>query len=99
MSDMMQDKNTNETLEKEKKKMLEDRQNRQTYNRIIPTASIIPAITGTPKIQKPEDPQQRIVGSMSSIDYDLSKALADILEPLLSNTYQHSKQPQKESRT
>uniref|UniRef100_A0A3B3IJH4 Uncharacterized protein n=1 Tax=Oryzias latipes TaxID=8090 RepID=A0A3B3IJH4_ORYLA len=102
MDEILHDRNTYEVLKKDpteaKKKKLktilkqlqeEKKIDKQTYNHVIPTASIIPRIYGTPKIHKPGAPLRPIIDSMGSVTCNLSKFIADILKPLLGNTDYH----------
>uniref|UniRef100_A0A3P9IMN0 Reverse transcriptase domain-containing protein n=1 Tax=Oryzias latipes TaxID=8090 RepID=A0A3P9IMN0_ORYLA len=58
-------------------------------NHLIPPASIILRIHGTPKIHKPGAPQRCIIDSIGSVTCNLSKFIADLLKPLLVNTDYH----------
>uniref|UniRef100_A0A672GD92 Reverse transcriptase domain-containing protein n=1 Tax=Salarias fasciatus TaxID=181472 RepID=A0A672GD92_SALFA len=103
MDTMLQDSNTYEILKKDptedKKKALKsllkpllkkEKISKETYNHLIPTASITPRIYGTPKIHKPGTPLRPIVDSIGSVTFNLSKALVDLIKPLLGLTDQHS---------
>uniref|UniRef100_A0A3B3H8Z3 Uncharacterized protein n=1 Tax=Oryzias latipes TaxID=8090 RepID=A0A3B3H8Z3_ORYLA len=89
MNEMLQDRNTYEVLKRDpteaKKRKLktvlkqlqeEKKIDKQTYNHLIPTASIIPRIYGTPKIHKPGAPLRPIIDSMGSVTYNLSKFIS-----------------------
>uniref|UniRef100_A0A3P9H4A1 Uncharacterized protein n=1 Tax=Oryzias latipes TaxID=8090 RepID=A0A3P9H4A1_ORYLA len=115
MNEMLQDRNTYEVLKRDpteaKKKKLktilkklqeEKKIDKQTYNHLIPTASIIPRIYGTRKIHKPGAPLRPIIDSMGSVTYNLSKFITDILKLLLGNTDYHCENAnswQKNSKT
>nr|XP_049602429.1 uncharacterized protein LOC125984529 isoform X1 [Syngnathus scovelli]XP_049602430.1 uncharacterized protein LOC125984529 isoform X1 [Syngnathus scovelli] len=71
--------------------LIENKINKQAYNHLIPTANIIPRIYGTPKIHKPGTPLRPIVDSIGSVTYNLSKALTEIIKPLLGLTDRHCK--------
>lgn len=74
------------------KPLLKDNKiNKQTYNHPIHTANITPRIYGTPKIHKPGTPLRPIVNSIGSVTYNLSKAIAEIIKPMLRQTEQHCK--------
>uniref|UniRef100_A0A3P9MD15 Uncharacterized protein n=1 Tax=Oryzias latipes TaxID=8090 RepID=A0A3P9MD15_ORYLA len=90
MNEMLQDRNTYEVLKRDpteaKKrklktilKQLQEEKKIETYNHLIPTASIIPRIYGTPKIHKPGAPLRPIIDSMGSVTYNLSKFISFFL--------------------
>lgn len=96
MRDMLNDTNTYEDLKKypteEKKNKLkallkpllnDNKIKKQTYNHLLPTANIAPCIYRTPKIHKPGTPLCPIVNSIRSVTDNLSKAVAEIIKPLL----------------
>ncbi|KAJ0059974.1 hypothetical protein NL108_017154, partial [Boleophthalmus pectinirostris] len=64
---------------------------REANNDLIPTASITPRIYGTPKIHKTDTPLRPIVDSIGSVTYNLSKALVEIIKPLIGQTKFHCK--------
>lgn len=100
MQDMLEDTNTYEILKKDPtgkknklkallKPLLNDNKiNKQTYY-LIPTANIAPQIYGTPKIHKLGTPLCPIVDSIGPVTYKLSKALAEIVKPILGVMDQH----------
>lgn len=112
MEAMLKDNNTYEILKKgpteEKKRtlkallkpLLENKKiTKEAYDNLIPTANIMPRIYGTPKIHKKDIPLRPIVDSIGSVTYNLSKALVEIIKPLLGLTEhycQNSKQLVKE---
>lgn len=49
----------------------------------------MPRIYGTPKIHKKDIPLRPIVDSIGSVTYNLSKALVEIIKPLLGQTKHH----------
>ena len=104
MLTMLQDETTYEVLKKDptedKKKKLktllkplvdEGKINKDNYNFLVPSASITPRIYGTIKIHKKDYPLRPIVDSIGSVNYNLSKALVEIIKPLLGQTPQHCK--------
>ena len=69
----------------------EDKITDKQYKELFPTAENIPRIYATPKIYKPQVPLRPIVDYTGSIGYSTSRALADILGPLVGNTIHHVK--------
>ncbi|XP_072033416.1 uncharacterized protein [Amphiura filiformis] len=63
--------------------------NRSQYDLLFPTAENIPRIYGTPKIHKPGNKVRPIVDYTGTIAYQTSRALADILSPLVGGTDHH----------
>ena len=61
----------------------ENKINKSQYDLLYPTAENIPRIYGTPKIPKPGNKVRPIVDYTGTIGYQTSKALADILSPLV----------------
>ncbi|XP_072033048.1 uncharacterized protein [Amphiura filiformis] len=59
------------------------------YDLLFPTAENIPRIYGTPKIHKPGNKVRPIVDYTGTIGYQTSRALADILSPLVGGTEHH----------
>ena len=59
------------------------------YHHLFPTAENVPRIYGTPKIHKPGNKVRPIVDYTGSIGYNTSRALADILAPLVGKTEHH----------
>ena len=101
---MLDDERTYEKLEKDptpkyKRKLVgmlqnlkkEDKITDKQYKELFPTAENIPRIYATPKIHKPQVPLRPIVDYTGSIGYSTSRALADILGPLVGNTIHHVK--------
>ena len=101
---MLSDERTYEKLEKDptpkyKSKLVsmlqnlkkEDKITDKQYKELFPTAENIPRIYATPKIHKPQVPLKPIVDYTGSIGYSTSRALADILGPLVGNTIHHVK--------
>uniref|UniRef100_A0A672HDU0 Reverse transcriptase domain-containing protein n=1 Tax=Salarias fasciatus TaxID=181472 RepID=A0A672HDU0_SALFA len=115
MEDMLKDTDTYEIMKKdpteEKKKPLkvllkpllaEEKIDKDTYNHLIPTANITPRIYGTPKIRRKDAPLRPVVDSIGSVTYNLSKALVDLIKPLVGQSNQHcknSRQLVEESKT
>ncbi len=75
-------------LENKKKQR---KKTKDAYDHLIPTANVTPQIYGTPKIHKKDTPLRPIVDSIGSVTYNLSKALVEILRPLLGTTEHHCK--------
>ena len=63
--------------------------NKQQYDLLYPTPENIPRIYGTPKIHKPGNKVRPIVDYTGTIGYQTSRALADILAPLVGGTEHH----------
>ncbi|XP_053392037.1 uncharacterized protein LOC128554747 [Mercenaria mercenaria] len=61
------------------------------YDYLYLTAENVPRMYCTPKIHKPNTPLRLIVDYTGSIGYDTSRALADILGPLVGTTQYHVK--------
>lgn len=70
----------------ETKKITQD-----AFEHLIPTANVTPRIYGTPKIHKKDTPLCPMVDSIGSVTYSLSKALIEIIKPLLGTTEHHCK--------
>ena len=62
---------------------------RDKYKRLYPTAENIPRLYCTPKIHKPNAPLRPIVDYTSTIGYETSRWLADILGPMVGNSDHH----------
>ena len=77
-----------EKLTKLKKdgKIMEDQ-----YKYLYPTSEATPRLYCTPKIHKANNPLRPIVDYTGSIGYNTSKALADLLGPLVGTTEHHVK--------
>ena len=67
----------------------ENKINKSQYDLLFPTAENIPRIYGTPKIHKPGNKVRPIVDYTGTIGYQTSRALADILSPLVGTTEHH----------
>ena len=67
----------------------ENKINKSQYDLLYPTAENIPRIYGTPKIHKPGNKVRPIVDYTGTIGYQTSRALADILSPLVRGTEHH----------
>jgi hypothetical protein len=65
--------------------------NNYQYNLLFPTAENVPRIYGTSKIHKPGNKVRPIVDCTGTIGYQTSRALADILSPLVGGTDSHVK--------
>ena len=61
----------------------------KTY--LYPTSESIPRLYCTPKIHKPNNPLRPIVDYTGSIAYNVSRSLADLLNPLVGKTEHHVK--------
>ncbi|XP_072014982.1 uncharacterized protein [Amphiura filiformis] len=59
------------------------------YKQLYPTAENVPRLYCTPKIHKPNAPLRPIVDYTSTIGYESSKWLADILAPMVGNSSHH----------
>ena len=64
------------------------------YKQLYPTTEYVPRVYATPKIHKPNVPLRPIVDYTGSIGYATSRALSDILSPLVGNTPRHVKNSQ-----
>ena len=62
-----------------------------TWQRLYPTAAIIPKFYGLPKIHKANNPLRPIVSSIGSVTYEAAKFLAKILGPLVGKSKHHIK--------
>jgi len=71
---------------KAKNKIEEDQ-----YKHLYPTAENVPRMYCIPKIHKPGTPLRPIVDYTGSIGYNVSRALADVLAPLVGNSVHHIK--------
>ncbi len=69
----------------------EEKINKYQYDLLYPTAENIHRIYGTPKIHKPGNKVRPIVDYTGTIGYQTSRALADILSPLVGGTDYHVK--------
>ena len=67
----------------------ENKINKTQYDLLFPTAENIPRIYGTPKIHKPGNKVRPVVDYTGTIGYQTSRALADILSPLVGTTEHH----------
>ena len=67
----------------------EEKINKSQYDLLYPTAENVPRIYGTPKIHKPGNKVRPIVDYTGTIGYQTSRALADILSPLVGGTEHH----------
>ncbi|XP_070549267.1 uncharacterized protein [Ptychodera flava] len=63
----------------------------EQYWHLYPTSEKVPSMYCTPKIHKVGTPLRPIVDYTGSIGYNISRALADILQPLVGNTVHHVK--------
>lgn len=108
MEAMLADRDTYEILKKDPtedkkrtlktllKPLLENKKiTQEAYDHLIPTANVTPRIYGTPKIHKKDTPLRPIVDSIGSVTYNLSKALVEIIKPLLEKTEHHCKNSKK----
>ncbi|XP_072047082.1 uncharacterized protein [Amphiura filiformis] len=69
----------------------EEKITKSQYDHLFPTAENVPRIYGTPKIHKEGNKVRPIVDYTGSISYNTSRALADILAPLVGQTEHHVK--------
>ena len=101
---MLSDDKTYETLKKDptntyKRKLTniiqrlkeEEKIANQQYKLLYPTAENIPRLYCTTKIHKKDNPVRPIVDFTGSIAYQTSKALAEILAPIVGTTQHHVK--------
>ena len=99
---MLSDEHTYEKLKKDptpvyKRKLVnilqrlkaEKKIDESQYRLLYPTAEVTPRLYCTTKIHKSGNPIRPIVDYTGSIGYQTSKALADILAPLVGNTIHH----------
>uniref|UniRef100_A0A3P8S1J5 Uncharacterized protein n=1 Tax=Amphiprion percula TaxID=161767 RepID=A0A3P8S1J5_AMPPE len=104
LTNMPQDRNISKILKKDsteqKKRTLKtllkpllgtNKITQEAYNHLIPTANVTPRIYGTPKIHKKDTPLRPVVDSIGSVTYNLSKALVEIIKPLLGTSKHHCK--------
>ena len=63
--------------------------NSRQYDHLRPSDEIIPRLYATPKIHKAGNPLRPIVDYTGSIGYNVSRALADILGPMVGTTVHH----------
>uniref|UniRef100_A0A3Q1CM31 Reverse transcriptase domain-containing protein n=1 Tax=Amphiprion ocellaris TaxID=80972 RepID=A0A3Q1CM31_AMPOC len=102
LTNMLQDRNTYKILKKDptqqKKRTLKtllkplletNKITQEAYNHLIPTPNVTPWIYGTPKIHKKDTPLRPVVDSIRSVTYNLSKALVEIIKPLLGTSQHH----------
>ncbi|XP_072039537.1 uncharacterized protein [Amphiura filiformis] len=102
--EMLKDDKTYETLKndptaKYKRKLItiltrlqkEKKINDAQYRLLYPTTANTPRLYCTTKIHKPGNPIRPIVDYTDSLGYETSKALADLLNPLVGNTEHHVK--------
>ncbi len=61
----------------------------QQYDYLYPTSESVPRLYCTPKIHKKDNPLRPIVDYTGSIGYNVSRALADLLAPLVGKTVHH----------
>ena len=61
------------------------------YKYLYPTSEATPRLYCTPKIHKANNPLRPIVDYAGSIGYNTSRALADLLGPLVGTTEHHVK--------
>ena len=101
---MLSDKRTYEKLSKDptpvyKKKLVsilsrlkdEGKITYQQYQHLYPTTETVPRMYCTPKIHKKDNPLRPIVDYTGTMAYNTSRALADILSPLIGKTEHHVK--------
>ena len=61
------------------------------YYHLYPTSDMVPRLYGSPKIHMDRTPLRPIVDYTSSMAYNTSKAIADLLKPLIGKTKYHVK--------
>jgi len=59
------------------------------YEHLRPSGEVIPRLYATPKIHKPDNALRPIVDYTGSIGYNTSRALADILAPIVGTSIHH----------
>ncbi|XP_072025293.1 uncharacterized protein [Amphiura filiformis] len=59
------------------------------YDKLRPSACVVPCIYGLPKVHKASVPVRPIVSSIGSVCYSLVRFLADLLSPLVGNSPHH----------
>ncbi|XP_072028106.1 uncharacterized protein [Amphiura filiformis] len=59
------------------------------YDKLRPSACVVPCIYGLPKVHKASVPVRPIVSSIGSVCYSLARFLADLLSPLVGNSPHH----------
>ena len=64
---------------------------KKQYHQLYPTSEVTPRIYCTLKIHKPANPLRPIVDYTGSVTYNIARALADLLNPLMGNTEHHLK--------
>lgn len=91
---------TKKIKEKDLKITLEETvgKHKDNSDHLIPTASIMPCIYGTPKIDKMDTLLHALVYSIGAATYSIFKALVKILKPLLGKTEHHRRSPIKLSQ-
>ncbi|XP_072021516.1 uncharacterized protein [Amphiura filiformis] len=67
----------------------EEKISKTKYKQLYPTAENVPRLYCTPKIHKPNAPLRPIVDYTSTIGYETSRWLADILAPMVGNSTHH----------
>ena len=98
---MLQDEKTYEVLKtdptpKYKRKLISilsrlKKENEKQYKLLHPTTANTPRLYCTTKIHKKDNPIRPIVDYTDSMGYETSRALADLLNPLIRNTEHHVK--------
>ncbi len=102
VKDMLSDTKTYEVLKSDptnkcKKELMatltrllnESKISQDQYDHLRPSGEVIPRLYATPKIHKPNNPLRPIVDYTGSIGYNTSRALADILNPIVGVTEHH----------
>ena len=69
----------------------EDKITKSPYENLYPTSETVPRIYCTPKVHKKDILLRPIVDYTGSIGYNTSRALADLLGPLVGLTKHHAK--------
>jgi hypothetical protein len=64
---------------------------KEQYWHLYPTSDMVPRLYGSPKIHKEGAPLRPIVDYTGSMAYNTSKAIADLLKPLIGRTKYHVK--------
>ena len=84
-------KTKRELIQKLTKLKNDDKITQTQYNYLYPTTEVTPRFYCTPKIHKEGNPLRPIVDYTGSVTYNVARALADLLNPLMGNTEHHLK--------
>ena len=73
------------------KLLKDDKITQKQYNYLYPTSTLVPRLYCTPKIHKEGTPLRPIVDYTGSLSYNTSKALSELLSPIVGRTEHHLK--------